>query len=372
MQIYLDNAATTKPIIDKAILNHLDEGWYNPSAAYAPAAKVFIEMKKTRQLLNDITGLNCDVIFTSGGTEANNTAIFSAFKSGAHYITSAVEHSSVYEMFLHLESLGAEVDYIKPKGFCIKPEDVAAKVRENTALVSIMHVNNETGALNDIRAIASAVKAKNPRTHFHSDGVQALFKTNINLAGSDVDYYTVSAHKINALKGTGALLVHKDKAIGKLHHGGEQEYALRPGTENTLGIQVFEEALKRGKEAFSESIKTIQALHDRLVDGLKNIEGAQLNLPDEKVPHIVNVSFTGLRAEVLVRVLGDKGIYIGTGAACSRGKLSRILLESGIDRSIAEGAVRISMSTMNTPEDIDTCIEAIDKAVKQLRRFSRR
>lgn len=372
MRIYLDNAATTKPMLLDALQNHIDGAWYNPSAAYAPAANVFIEMKQTRQRLTGLLSMNADVIFTSGGTEANNMAILAAYKKGAHYITSAIEHPSVYETFKHLEELGAEVDYVSPKGFCIRPQDVVALVRDNTAFVSIMHVNNETGARNDVGAIADAVKARNIKTRFHADGVQALFKTPINLAGSRIDYYTVSAHKINALKGTGALLVSKDALMEKLHFGGEQEYSLRPGTENTLGIQFFDEALQRGKDAFDNSLKVVTALNRRLTGGLKSIDGAVVNTPDAAVPHIVNVSFDGIRAEVLVRVLGEKGIYIGTGAACSRGKISRVLLASGIKRSLAEGSVRISMSALNTTDDIELCLDEIKTSVQQLRRFNRK
>jgi cysteine desulfurase len=372
LEIYLDNAATTKPIIDYAVKEHLTNAWYNPSAAYAPAAKVFIEMKKARQLLAEMIGFQSDVIFTSGGTEANNMAVISAFRNNAHYITSATEHPSVYESFRYLQTLGAEVDFVKPQGFCINAKDVAGLVRENTALVSIMHVNNETGALNDIEGICQTVKVRNPATLFHADGVQALFKTKIDLVNSGIDYYSVSAHKIHALKGTGALLVGRNATVSKLHHGGEQEFMLRPGSENTLGIQAFYEALKRGISVFNEAIDKVSALQEKLLDGLSAVSGSIVNIPIKKVPHIVNVSFVGVRAEVLVRVLGEKGIYIGTGAACSRGKTSRVLLESGVERNAAEGAVRISMSSMNTEKEIEIFIEELDKAVGKLRRFGKR
>lgn len=371
MEIYLDNAATTKPILEEMLLKHIGDGWYNPSCAYGPAAKVFIEMKKTRELLLELTGAKGDCIFTSGGTEANNIAVMSAFRPGAHYITSAVEHPSVYNTFKYMERLGAAVDYIKPKDFCIRAEDVAGAVRDNTALVSIMSVNNETGALNDIKRIARAVKSANENTLFHSDGVQALFKTAIDVS-RDVDYYTVSAHKIHALKGTGALLTGSGAKLKPLTHGGEQELSLRPGTENTLGIQAFFEALSKGKENLSASMEYLATLQRRLLDALRCIEDAHVNLPEVSAPHIVNVSFPGVRAEVLVRVMGEKGVYIGTGAACSRGKLSRVLLESGLDRQLAESAVRISMSTLNTESDIDICAQELKQAVDKLRVFSRR
>lgn len=370
MEIYLDNAATTKPLTESALKSHIEYGWYNPSCAYPPAAKVFKEIKETRELLKSIAGA-ADCIFTSGGTEANNTVIMSAMRSGAHYITGATEHPSVYNAFKHLEALGAAVDYLKPRGFCIRAEDVAAAMRDNTALVSIMHVNNETGALSDIKEIARAVKAKNPKALFHSDGVQALLKTPFML-NDDIDYYTVSAHKVHALKGTGAVLTGESGRLKRLLHGGEQEFNLRPGTENTLGIAAFSEALRRGCDSFEEDRVKIEGLRNRLLVLLGGIEDAIVNMPDASIPHIINAAFPGIRAEVLVRVLGEKGIYIGTGAACSRGKVSRVLLESGVKREIAEGAIRISISALNTTRDIEICAQELGKAVKQLRAFGRR
>lgn len=371
MEIYLDNAATTKPLVKETLRAHIEDLWYNPSSAYAPAEKVFLDIKRTKELLAEITGMDGSCIFTSGGTEANNTVIMSAFRKKAHYITSSIEHPSVYNTFKHLETLGAQVDYIKPRGFCVRAEDVASMVRDDTALVSVMHVNNETGALNDINAIAEAVKIMNPDTLFHSDGVQALYKTDIDLSRS-VDYYTVSAHKIHALKGTGALLIREGKPLRQFHYGGEQEFSLRPGTENTLGIQAFGEALLRGRERYNEAYDKVTELHDALIGMLKEIDGAELNVPENKTPYIVSVSFPGTRAEVIVRLLGEKGIYIGTGAACSRGKLSRVMLECGVNRANAEGTVRISMCSSTTRDDIEICAKELKKAAEDLRRFSRR
>ncbi len=367
MLIYFDNAATTRPKYADITEFHMKDGWFNPSSAYSGAADVSVQMKNTRQALLGLTGFSGSVIFNSGGTEANNMALSSAFKKNAHYITSAVEHPSVYETFIHFEQQGAKVDYIKPQNFCVKPEAVAQLVTKDTVLVSIMHVNNETGAINDIRAIAAAVKAKNPQCLFHSDGVQALKKTNIDLSGSKVDFYSVSAHKINALKGTGALLVREGRKIKPLVFGGGQESKIRPGTENTLGIQVFGAALNDR----TDSTEDVKKLRLKLTAGLKKIEGAVINEPEAYVPHIVSVSFKGIRAEVLVRLLGEKGIYIGTGAACAKGKLSRVLLESGVERTFAEGTVRISMDGDNKPDEIDILLKELIEALEVLRRFNR-
>lgn len=371
MQIYMDNAATTRPMVKNSLQAHLESGWYNPSAAYAGAEKVFIGVKRIREALEKELGV-AGCVFTSGGTEANSLAVRSGLKQGAHYITSAIEHPSVFETFRHLAMEGAEVDFVKPRGYHICAQDVAALVREKTALVSVMHVNNETGAINDIKAICAVVKAKKPDILFHSDGVQALLKTDTSLAGSGVDFYTVSAHKIHALKGAGALLTAQGRNVKALMYGGEQENLLRPGTENTIGIQAFGEALEVGLKGYEENIARVSAMHDRLVPALARMEGAMLHMPESKVPHIVNVSFEGLRAEVLVRLLGEKGIYIGTGSACSRGKLSRTLTECGLMRDEVEGAVRISMSALNTQEEIDLFLKELETAIKQLRRFGRR
>lgn len=372
MVIYLDNAATTKPYLDWAAPHHAQTAWFNPSAAYKDAEEVFSEIKGVRAHLLKSLGLeNGTCVFTSGGTEANNMAVLSAARKGAHYITSAVEHPSVYVMFKHLEQQGAEVSYVSPRSFMIEPDDVAALVKENTALVSIMHVNNETGALNDIKAIREAVRAKNSGTLFHADGVQALLKTPIDLSGLGVDFYTVSAHKIHGLKGTGALLAKQGRTVKPVLLGGSQESVLRAGTENTLGIQAFGDALRRGLDR-KDAYAYVAMLRDSLVSGLSQIEGTVVNEPKAYVPHIVSVSFEGIRAEVLVRTLGENGICIGTGAACSRGKVSRVLLESGVSRALAEGTVRISLCEENTTDDIQICLESLKNAVRQLRRFSHR
>ena len=372
MEIYLDNAATTKPLVARAIQQHFVDFWYNPSAAYRQAEAVFSGIKHVRQKLMNSIGMQGGCVFTSGGTEANNIVIQSCFRRGAHYITSATEHPSVYETFRNIERAGARVDYVRPRGFCIYPEDVAALVKDDTALVSIMHVNNETGALNDIASISHAVKEKKPSALFHSDGVQALLKTPASLVGTNVDYYTVSAHKIHAIKGTGALLLKSGGGLKPMLFGGAQEQSIRAGTENTLGIYAFGEAFENGLLSYTEAAEHIHSLRKKLIAGLLAIDGAVVNEPESYVPHIVSISIDGVRGEVLARLLGEKGICIGTGAACSRGKLSRVMLECGVNRSLAEGTVRISFSAQNTSEQLSACVSEMQNTIVQLRRFSRK
>ena len=372
MEIYLDNAATTRPNVKTAVLRHMEQAWYNPSAAYRQAEAVFKEIKQVRQRMCDAVRMNGTCIFTSGGTEANNLALNSLSRRGAHIVVSAIEHPSIYETSRQLEQNGIRVDYVKPRGFCINPEDVAALVTADTAMVSVMHVNNETGALNDIAAIGRAVKEKNPKAFFHADGVQALLKTDVDLSSGYIDAYTVSAHKIHALKGTGALLVRQGVTVKPLLFGGGQESSLRPGTENTLGILAFGEALETGIGKLGASIDNVRRLREAFIDGLRNIDGVTANIPDRFAPHIVSVSVAGVRGEVLARAMGEKGVCIGTGAACSRGKLSRVLLECGVDRSLAEGAARVSFCDENTMEEITACLDVLEGTVKELRRFARK
>lgn len=371
MEIYLDNAATTKPITKAAVQKHLNQFWYNPSSVYTQAEAVYKEIKRVRQQLTTAVRLQGNCVFTSGGTEANNLILSSYGKRGAHMITSAVEHPCVYETSRFMELNGVLVDYVKPRGFCIHPEDVAALMTPETALVSVMHVNNETGALNDIAAIGKAVKAKNPDAIVHSDGVQALLKTNVDLSGGYVDCYTVSAHKVHALKGTGAILMRPGTTLKPMLLGGGQEQALRSGTENTLGILAFGEALEQMSQ-LEENNKLVEQLRAAFVAGIAQIDNAVINLPERFVPHIVSVSIEGVRGEVLARVLGEKCICIGTGAACSRGKLSRVLLECGVSRAFAEGAVRVSFSALNTLEEVAVCLDELKNTVTQLRRFARK
>lgn len=372
MEIYLDNAATTQPLTQRALQRHLKDLWYNPSAVYRKAEDVFSEIKRVRRLVMAHFGQPDGCVFTSGGTEANNMAITALCRRGGRCITSTIEHPSVYEMFRYLEQNGVHVDYVKPRGYSVHPDDVAALVTAETALVSVMHVNNETGAVNDICAIGRAAKAKNPDVLVHSDGVQALLKIPMDFGAGVIDAYSVSAHKIHALKGTGALLTRKGVRLRPLLHGGGQEQTLRSGTENTLGIMSFGEALENGAASYEADMAHVSQLRKELIGGLGLIEDAVVNQPENGVPHIVSVSFGGVRSEVLARVMGEKGVCIGTGSACSRGKLSRVLLECGIGRAFAEGTVRISFSAQNTEDDVSVCLEELKSAVAQLRRFARR
>lgn len=380
MEIYLDNAATTKPLTDlsETFKEYIDGGWYNPSSLYRPAAKAHAAMNEARrEFLHALNSKNGELVFTSGGTESNHMAVYCRSLRKKHLIFSGIEHPSVYEMAKVLVQTGFEVDFVQPDAdYTIHAKDVAAAVREDTAFVSVMHVNNETGAVNDIAAIAAALKRQNSETLFHSDGVQAFCKVPLRLGDTEVDMYSMSAHKLQALKGTGALYAKARRLLKPVFTGGGQESGFRSGTENTFGIFAFQKACMDYTQNLKNYNDTMLNLRRLLKKGLENMEDVLINsAPDEKsAPHILNASVLGVRAEVLLHALEEECIYIGTGSACSSHKTSgsRVLTAMGYDNARLESAVRISLSPVNTEEEILVALEAIKTKAKELRKFKRR
>ena len=374
--IYLDNAATTRPLKELAEIyaRYADKLWLNPSALYAPAVDVQRElMRSAEALLNEFGSAEHECFFTGSGTEGANTVVLGGARKrkGMNFVAGGAEHPCVEESFKRLNEQGYEVKYVKPDchGY-ISAGDVAAAVDENTALVSVMHVNNETGAKNDIAAMAAAVKAKCPKALFHSDGVQAFMREGLaNTA--NIDYYTVSAHKLHAHKGVGAVFYKKNAPLKPYLLGGGQEGGLRSGTQNVLGILCFAEAVRRLSGGFDALGKLRQALVSRL-DGM---EGVSIISPREEGRYcrqIVNASFEGVNGETLLHSLEAEQVYISTGSACSskKGK-SRFAKMLGVHQSIADGAVRLSFSPFNTVEEVERACDAIEEKLKVLRKFKR-
>ena len=377
--IYLDNAATTKPAaaLQALFCQYAEQDWHNPSAMYLPAVQSEQKVNAARKLLKDAIHAP-EAIFTSCGTEGSNTVIFNGWskKGGAkrHFITSAYEHPCVYECFRQLEQQGHRVDYVSAgKAGVITPEAVASLVCEDTALVAVMHVNNETGAVNDICAIADAVKAKNPETLVYADGVQAYLRIPFDMAGSKVDYYTASAHKVHGLKGTGILFYKKGSPLKAYLVGGGQEGTLRSGTENTFGILAFAEAAKMLLQNNTQKIAHMQMLKDTLCTALMQAKGAVCISPANSAPHILNMAFSGMRGEVLLHLLEKDGVCIATGSACSSKKRSFRVHESvGLPPALAECAVRFSFCPDNTLEEIQYTAEKTLAALKKFQGFIRR
>ncbi len=377
--IYLDNAATTKPapVLRALFEEYCADGWYNPSALYGPAARAEAVMQAARRLLMDCIHAE-DAVFTSGGTEAANMAVLCGYPEMGgrkrHFITSAYEHPCVYHAFQALEEAGHRVDYLRPgPDGSIEAKTLANLVGEDTALVSIMHVNNETGAVNDVAALARAVKAKNPATRFHADGVQAFLRVPFDLSASAVDFYTASAHKVHGLKGTGILFHKKGAAPRALLLGGGQEGALRSGTENTLGILAFARAAQVFLQDHEEKCAHMAALKERLRVELETAPGAVVLSPKAGAPHILNMTFAGMGGEVLLHALEAQAIYVATGSACSSKKRTfRIHDALGTPRELASSAVRFSLCPDTTGAEIDTVVGAVRTALQKYQRFVRR
>ena len=371
--IYLDNAATTKPskkAFDCAS-EYVTEKFYNPSALYKEGFALQSELKKARSaLLSKIADeLSFELVFTSCGTESDNQAIFSFAKRG-NAVTTEGEHSAVLSPFSELKNRGIVEPRYAPLlvDGRVNVEKLLSLVDDKTSFVSVMHVNNEIGAINDINAIAKAVKQKNPRVIFHSDGVQAYGKIPFKLS-KDVDLYSVSAHKIGGLKGVGALIKRKSLTLPAYIMGGGQEANRRSGTENTFGIKQFQYAAEEKFTTLNENYKKITDYREKMWSLLDKEVYLRLSTENGS-PYILSISAVGLRGEILQRMADDNGLIIGTGSACSsnaKTRYSRIILACGYKENVADGVLRLSFSPENTANEIETAAEILNKIGKDLK-----
>ena len=365
--IYLDNAATTKPC-EKAFecaKTYVTEKFYNPSALYREGFAIQSELKKARSvLLSKVADESLfELIFTSCGTESNNQAVFSFARRG-NAVTTAGEHSAVSAPFAELKTRGIAEPRFAPlqKDGRVDVEKLLALVDEKTSFVSVMHVNNEIGAINDVNSIAKRVKQKNPRVIFHVDGVQAYGKIPFRLA-KEIDLYSVSAHKIGGLKGVGALIKRKSLVLPAYLIGGGQESGRRSGTENTFGIMQFSYAAEEKFLTIKEDFIRLKGYREKLWNGLNKEVYTRLSSEDG-TPYILSVSAVGLRGEILLHMANDKGLIIGTGSACSsnaKNRYSKVILACGYDEETADGVLRISFSAETTDEEIEKAIEVLNE-----------
>ena len=370
--IYLDNAGTTKPNLNafrKAEI-YVTEKFHNPSGLYDEGRQLQSELKKARSVLlsNVADETNFEWVFTSCGTESDNQAIFSFAKRG-NAVTTLGEHSAVSVCFQELKNRGT----IEPRFAPLLPDGrvdvdkLLSLVDDKTTFVSVMHVNNEIGAINDINAIAKRVKAKNPRVIFHSDGVQAYGKIPFKL-GKEVDLYSVSAHKIGGLKGVGGLIKRKSLVLPPYVMGGGQESGKRSGTENTFGIMQFVYAVEDKFLTLKEDAQRVHALCERLWEGLDKSVYVRLS-SENATPYILLVSAVGLRGEVLLHMANDKGLIVGTGSACSsnaKTRYSKVVMACGVDEKTADGVLRLSFSNESTPEEIESAIAILNEIGQDL------
>lgn len=372
--IYLDNAATTKPseAAAKAMLAAA-EYFGNPSSLHRLGIEAEKLVTAARKSIASKLGVkDKQILFTSGGTEANNTFIFGAArarkKRGMKLVTSSIEHPSVLEAFRELEKDGYTVTYVGTDSSGIIDMSMLSDALDSeTTLVSIMHVNNETGVIQPVAEISKLIREKAPNACFHSDCVQSFGKIEVNALKLGVDALTVSAHKIHGFKGTGALYVADTRLLRPLLYGGEQQYSIRPGTENVGGILAFGAAA----EETVQDRELISELRNTMRRKLSDIPDIQFNGSDEyNSGSILNVSFIGIRAEVLMHALSTRGIYVSTGSACSSHKPqpSRVLTAMGLDKKAVAGAVRISFDCINTLDEVTAAAEIICEETAKLRR----
>ena len=380
--IYLDNSATTRVLPEAAAAAHMSmtDDFFNPAAAYAPAAQTERAVSACRARLADALGHRPEeVYYTSGGTESNNTAIFGsvgAVRGKKRIITCMTEHPSVYRVFQALEAR-ADIEVV-----CIGVnasgaadlDALSSAMTPDTALVSLMHVNNETGAITDIASANACIHRINPNALFHVDGVQAFCK--LPFTSVPCDLYSISAHKFHAPKGVGALYVREGARFGGGQLGGGQERGMRSGTTNVPGVVGLDAALAQYRLHHGEWMKNMRRCKERLAQNLLSIDDALLNGPSiaEGAGHILNISFLGVRGETLLNALSERQIYVSTGSACSAHKQgkNRVLNAIGVTGARQDGAIRFSFCPFNTLEEMDVTAQHVSELVSFLRRYQRR
>lgn len=380
--IYLDNSATTKThdAVNEKMLDVLHGSWANPSSMHSLGITAEKELDTAKSALAKTLSCNSSEIYiTSGATESSNIAINGYLEAvkrrGKHIICSAVEHPAVYETVKHAEKIGYEVDYISvDANGVIDLEEFEAKLRADTVLTCVMYVNNEVGSIMPIEKLKPIMKKKSPHAALFVDAVQAFGKLNIKPSRLGIDMLSASAHKIHGPKGVGLLYLKKDIRVEPTVFGGHQQSNLRSGTENVFGAAGFAVAATLAYESIDKNLAHASALKAKLVDGISKIDDVVINSCDDTLPYILNVSFVGARAEVLLHALEAYGIYVSAGSACSSNapSPSRTLTAMGKSKAEIEGALRFSFSADNTEDEIDFVIDVLAKEVENTRKYTRR
>ena len=384
MEAYLDNAATTRvfPEVRDIMLQVMEKDFGNPSSRHTKGieAEGYIT-KAVQQIAGTLKCQPKEIILTSGGTESNNMALIGTAlanqRAGKHVITTRIEHASIHEPFGRLEQMGYEAQYLPvDQNGHVQPEVLEEAVREDTLLVSVMMVNNEMGAVEDIKRLAAVAKQKNPNVIFHVDAIQAYGKYKIVPKRLGIDLMSVSGHKIHGPKGSGFLYVRDGVKISPIILGGGQQRGMRSGTENVPAIAGLGEAVRLIYQQHSEKVERLYALKQRLMDGLTAMGGVTINGINglsltETAPHIVSASFDGIKSEVMLHALAQEGVYVSSGSACSSNHpdLSDTLKAIGVEDRLLDSTLRFSFSVLSTEEEVDHALEAVAKVLPQLRRF---
>ncbi|MBQ3266187.1 MAG: cysteine desulfurase [Ruminococcus sp.] len=375
---YLDNSATTQvcEAAADAAYKMMRENYGNPSSLHKLGINAEAVVEEARRIIADSLSVEANnIYFTSGGTEANNTALFGATQAlkrrGDRVIVSAVEHSSVYESAKRLSEFGFDVRFAPvDKNGVVDIDALKELLTEKTILVSVMTVNNETGSIQPIDRIAKLVHKRSPEALFHTDAVQAYGKMPLKPKKSGVDLMSISAHKIHGAKGCGALYIRDGARILPLLCGGEQQKKIRPGTESAPLIAAFAAAAEHAC-SFSDSscnMEHIKGLNTYALDKLQTFDGVSVNSPADALSYIINISVKGIRSETMLHHLERYGVYVSSSSACAKGKRSYVLEAMGLPDDRIDSSLRISFSKYNTTEDIDALIEGLKSGIATLQR----
>ena len=382
-EVYFDNAATTRvrPEVVELMNKVMLEDYGNPSSRHVMGmhAERYLTTA-AEQIAACLKVKPQEIVFNSGGTEGNNTALIGTALArkayGKHIISTNIEHSAVYKPLEFLESLGAEVTFVPVDHTGhVNPEKICAAMRPDTILVSVMAVNNEIGSIQPLEEIGRAVKETNPSCWFHTDAIQAYGKLRLRPHACGVDLLSVASHKFHGPKGCGFLYVNEKLNLTPILSGGGQQRDMRPGTENVPGIAGTGLAAKLYYEHHEEHTALLRSVKERLGKRLSELPGVTLNsgFGEDFAPHILSASFEGIRAEVLLHALEEKGIYVSSGSACSSNHpgISSTLKAIGVPKELLDSTLRFSFGLFNTPDEADLCADALSELLPALRRFKR-
>ena len=382
-EIYFDNSATTRVFdsVRDIMTETMTADYGNTSSLHTKGVEAEQYVRQARaEVAKSLRVKEKEIIFTSGGTESNNLAILGTAlanrRSGNHIITSCIEHASVYNTTAFLEEQGFRVTYLPvDHNGHVSPEDLRAAICDDTILVSIMYVNNEMGAVEPIAKLAQVLRETKPQAYFHADAIQAYGKYVIRPKKEGIDLLSVSGHKIHGPKGVGFLYVDERVKIRPILFGGGQQMGMRSGTENVPGCAGLGAAAKEIYRDHDAKVDHLYALKDRFVSGLHELEGVTVHglTGRDSAPQIVSAGFEGIRAEVLLHALEEKGIYVSSGSACSSNHpgISGTLRGIGVKESLLDSTLRFSFGVFNTEDEVDECLRVLKELLPLLRRYRR-
>lgn len=384
MEVYLDNSATTKayPEVVSLVADIMTNDYGNASSMHLKGVDAEKYLKYSKATIAGIMKVKeKEIFFTSGGTESDNWALmgaaFANHRSGKHLITTKIEHPAILRTMEHLKELGFDITYLSVNQYGqISLEELRNAIRPDTILVSIMFVNNEVGAIQPIDEAGEIIKQTNPRTLFHVDAVQGFGKLRLLPKKWKIDMVSVSGHKIHGPKGTGFLYIDEKVKIKPIIYGGGQQNGYRSGTENVPGVAGLGKATELIYRNLVEDTNRLYCLKKKLVSGLLKIDHVKINGPQDETgaPHIVSASIAGIRSEVMLHSLEDKGVYVSAGSACSSHKhtVSDTLSAMGLSTEYMDSTIRFSLSVFTTEEEIEYTLKCLYELVPMLRRYTRR